>query len=1212
MKKNWGMRLVVLFVLVVVMAFSLVAFWMREKNFLSHEVGSNLSATIKNLTNADVHYSSFTGNPLIGYTATSVTLTKGKDILIRAREARVNLDLMSLFSNRRRLRLLELSDASSDLSSLRLLLPKRHGPLKAMEIPIDRLVLRNATVGSPFGTIVLDHGFIRSSGTVYRFRIRSGSLGGEKFKASGLLDLNERAYMLRRLHLEKGKTNLFASGSLLPDLDLRVSVSGFSLEELSRFVPKVAKARLSGTVQTDFRIFGKWNGLSLEGEGKASKASVRGIPLEGVFGHWALKQKRLILQVEEGKAFGTPLKGEVRLDFSVRKNPHLFLSLRSPKAHIEDWKEYFKWLRFASGDVTGLSLDLSGWGHRYAGRVALSSPSLSISGQPLSNVSAVIDLQKESRTVNVVLRGSWLQAPFEGKGSVLLGEKPHLDFEIRYRGLDMKRLSERFSGLKTLQLEGTASGEARLTGEEGALAVSGTALFPQAKLMKETLERVRLLFDFSPSVLEIPQVEAFWRKGMLTASGKASLLKGKVQSLAFGGRLDGLDLRSFSKEIPALQKGEGALSASWKFSGTVAAPILQAEVSIPKVRLEGLSATGITARIVEEKGRVTIESAQGKLGKGGFVLKGKGQLKPARFDLDGTFWNLSLKSLNEQGMPTSSASIEGAFAGTFKLSGGPSSLSWSAKVASPKVVLEKIALTNLACEVSSINDGVRILGLKASGWEGTLLASGDLKLARGEGTVPSVSLKGRLINGALEDALSTFVPDFSLKGRIDAVFAVEGRLDDPKISMKASLPEVVFGGVPLEHLEIGASGSATDLQLQLFSASSGNANLSGLGHFVRSAGSWGFDFEGKANGLDLKAMGGYLPAEVRPWIGGSLNLDFKGHAGPTGLSGKGKAVFPLLTVHGFRMTDLEVPFFLEEGYFVVEEGSGVVYGGKLTFQAAKDLTSSRWGGRIDIKSADLGPALHDLLPDANLVASGKLDFKFAMQGDVKRTSLEDGNGSISITNGEIRTVKPNASGSPLVGSSRLSFRSVLANFNLDGKTLYLLPGSRISANPGDPSYRYLMVDGSIDSKQRLSFFCLGNVNVRALNALVEASQELMRQSRYQQGSGSLLQNFLGGLVGGYAKSDFRDVSFRVVGTPLHPAITNLSIYNPVRTSPIPDSPEELREVNNSWNFRLTVTFPVGPGGSSDREGHLAEQVQQQILEQTFKQILNNGSGTVGP
>ena len=141
--------------------------------------------------------------------------------------------------------------------------------------------------------------------------------------------------------------------------------------------------------------------------------------------------------------------------------------------------------------------------------------------------------------------------------------------------------------------------------------------------------------------------------------------------------------------------------------------------------------------------------------------------------------------------------------------------------------------------------------------------------------------------------------------------------------------------------------------------------------------------------------------------------------------------------------------------------------------------------------------------------------------------LVTGRGNLLASNGEISGYKVLKAISTAYGMSSIRYRLIDATFKIDGNVITLLPGSRATAHPDDPLYRYFSADGPAGPGGSLNLYCSGLVNVQALNTLLGGIQGLAGAA-----SGNpqdLLEGLIGGFVGGMGEQDFRDSRAEIAG-----------------------------------------------------------------------------------
>lgn len=208
--------------------------------------------------------------------------------------------------------------------------------------------------------------------------------------------------------------------------------------------------------------------------------------------------------------------------------------------------------------------------------------------------------------------------------------------------------------------------------------------------------------------------------------------------------------------------------------------------------------------------------------------------------------------------------------------------------------------------------------------------------------------------------------------------------------------------------------------------------------------------------------------------------------------------------------------------------------------------------------------------------------------------LLDGRGDLSVTDGQVEGFPALAKvGGPI------PYRSLAVNYVIDGKTLYLLPGSRAAAPSGNGLYRYLSFDGNVTPGRDLDIACYGELNLQAFSALLGAISRLA----LAESSQAMAKGFLSGLLGNVTGRDFREVSLSLVGDWEAPILKDLTVHQaPQKTTPFPSGASDPKERSDSQQFTFRLEFPTGEGvekGSSE----MGSQITQQILDQILLQIL---------
>jgi hypothetical protein len=447
------------------------------------------------------------------------------------------------------------------------------------------------------------------------------------------------------------------------------------------------------------------------------------------------------------------------------------------------------------------------------------------------------------------------------------------------------------------------------------------------------------------------------------------------------------------------------------------------------------------------------------------------------------------------------------------------------------------------------------------------------------------------------------------QGMLTGSAEIKGSAAAPQFKGDASLTGVRAFGLFLPIVRINdVSGNLNEILFPRVRAIVGRGVIDANGSLVKTdeTANWKASVEATGRSVDIRSLTFSLDREVRRDINGTLDFDFNGNGWLDSFEGNGEVRVPTFSAMGIKITDFSAPFWINQGFVLIEDSSAKGYGGVLKAQIAKDLTLSNWGGRLEVLSADFASFIRDIMPNAGGTITGSADLILRIEGDSARTSLQDGGGSFEVRNGEISGFPGTEAVSNIIGGRPLRFSSAYFSFSIDGKTLYILPGSRVSSPSEDPAFKYVMVDGNVGiEEKRIDLSCIGNVNVRALNSFIGGLQSLVNAAMDDAGNrDALFHNFLGGALSGFSRNEFRDVSLIVRGTPDNLSFSNIEIAQPLTYDTRPEILNQTANTRESGenHFRLKVEIPVGPGGGHGSS--VGSQVGGQVFEQAIKGLFS--------
>ena len=519
---------------------------------------------------------------------------------------------------------------------------------------------------------------------------------------------------------------------------------------------------------------------------------------------------------------------------------------------------------------------------------------------------------------------------------------------------------------------------------------------------------------------------------------------------------------------------------------------------------------------------------------------------------------------------------------------------------------------------------VKLSGLKAGFLKGTHVINGRVALAPQGKPADEAALDLTVESGKINmyEAIRKFLPAVrGVQGLVKGKVSITGTAKEPRFSGTAAIAPLRYRGFLLPMLDLQFNGNLNGINVTKADARlmKGYITGSGKAYLKKEKDKWYTELNVKGGNVNLQQLGVYLPAKFRSGLGGYSDFTIKGGGYVGAFSAKGSFSSKYMKVMGIKLHNLSAPFWISDGYAVMEDVKASSNGGTLAGGVAYDLNESIWGGNFTALSIDVKSLSQQALPDMKGSVTGKADLKIRGEGESGRMSTVKGGGVLFMNNGEIASFDAVEAARKFTGGKPLRFERIQTSFTFDGGNITILPGSQAAAPKGDTVYRYVMLDGTVFHDKKMSLFAMGKVNIRALNALLGAFQGLINvgQSYNENGtfdSGALLQDFLGGLLSGYAKQDFRFVTMHFGGTTDSPTYDNIKVDRNVRKktgdSVIPKSagdPDEKSTGENDMTFRLKFEIPVGPGSSSTPSGNIQGQAAGQALTNLLKNLNLGGS-----
>jgi hypothetical protein len=723
---------------------------------------------------------------------------------------------------------------------------------------------------------------------------------------------------------------------------------------------------------------------------------------------------------------------------------------------------------------------------------------------------------------------------------------------------------------------------------------------------------------YEKNTLNVKSAKTKWQDASFNAEGSVTIPRGNAPAkLTFKGGFSNLNIAELGGIVGAVKDFNlgGVASGSWSLAGDSAKPKAHIEVSLPKFFILGkYMLADLRAAAEYSSPALNLMSLSFRLGDSSVTAAGNVSFPTGdngvEYNVKGSFKNLDPAAFVSMGLI--SQDISGNLTGDARI--------WkAARESEPSVRIffknselnyeNEIDLAGLNGTLTYSKGSLQFDKLRTNLNNGSINLDGAVENILGWQKPESVpiNLKATVTSADIDRIARIFDPaSKGFQGLANGTAAIKGNLASPSYSAEGTLRAVRAFGLFLPVINFSdVKGDKNRVEFPKVRAIVGRGFIDASGS-INLSGDWDTLVTASGTSVDIRSLTVQLEQEMRREITGALDFNFKGGGPLSNFRGKGHGDIPNLSALGIKMSDVDADVSIADGFIIVEDSSAQTYGGKLKGQMVKDLNRTSWGGRVDVTGADMASAFKDLAPGSEGSISGKANFSMQIAGDSRRTSMQDGSGKLEILDGEVSGFEGAKAVSKMIGGKPLRFRSALITFTLDGKTIYIIPGSRISAPQEDPVYKYVTLDGSVTTEQDVDLSCMGNVNIRALNALAAGIQGVLTATVESGGVGDsneLLKNFLGNTITGFSRNEFRDVSLRVTGKPGDIKFSNIDITAPVKIDPMPPALKNPDGYKEDTGIKLKVEIPVGPGGEGRAQEGVGGQISGQILDQLIKGLI---------
>lgn len=1192
---------------------------LSSRTFYADLVLDRVKAAFEDAGGYSLETDSLEGNPLTGVSGGGVRITHDGVPIATADKVDLSLSLPSVVTSNPKLSEMAFTGLSADYTMIMDHLPKEKKESSGAPPALDRLTVRDSNFMTPWGAIGIKRASITLGDGHYGVTL-NGTYEERPLRLRAAIDMDQNGIRARQFDAEWDSMNVKASGTVSPDLEIDADVSNLDLDALAERIPAIRASTVRGVYSGKFRVFGG-DRLSVKGDLTSAGGRVWKLPFESLRTGIEYAGNTIVLSDLTAKAFGGVASADGSLTLVPGNSPQLSISFQAQSLDTRKALADFPWLEQFPGIIDSASGNIQGPVNALSGSASLQAKQFQVAGFDCTDVRANVGL-KAASPIRVAFSGTSMGATAVGSGDIAISPNVLVGIGMEISPISLAEMGKHYPQLADMNLSGTGTAHIDIQGPASALAFSGNADFPSLSVGDAYhLSAVSGKFQYSADKgIVLDEARVFWNDALITASGgMVRDSRGAVRGLDFKGNLSNFQISSLENQVEAVRTNNirGNVAGNWTLTGTAENPLIGFDVGAPILAMgEGIAVTDVRAAGSYQDGRVTfskltLNQEQGIVNAAG-TLRLPSENLPMEYNIEGYFENIDPEELAAIG--GISADVSGDLDGTLRVwKDGTTHSGFRVGFKNSALRYGNVLIPRLEGAVALEDGSVKLENLY------TYLITGYIRL---NGTVSNVLGSGRemrsddmrinmtasIVSADVGRMTRIYSPTArGFQGQITGSADIRGTVDDPSFTADGGLFGVRAFGLLLPRIQFSnISGNMREINFpNVRAVIVGRGAISADGALRRENDVWGGRVKASGKNVDIRSLTFSLASETRRSITGKLDFDFEGSGTLEDFEGGGSVWMPQLSVMGIKLTDVKAPFWVTEGFATVEESSAKAYGGDVSVQVAKDLKLSRWGGRLGVLSADLASAFADLMPDAEGSITGKADLMVRIGGDSRRTSMQDASGSLEVTNGEILGFSGAAAVSRLIGGRPLRFSSALGSFSVDGKTLYILPGSRVSAPKGDPVFKYIMMDGSVGMEDlKVDLSCIGNVNIRALNTFVGGVQGVL--SAAMDNRDINFEDFIGGAITGFSRNEFRDVSLLVRGQPDNIRFEKVEIAAPTKYETMPDGLSDSEDPRHSEFERIQIRleFPVGPGGEGMHDNdNIGGQVGGQVLEQAIKGIL---------
>lgn len=1216
--------------------FFFVCIILARVDFLGGMVLGQVEKAVNEQLRAEVSIGPLAGNPITGFSGEALVISRSGNPMITARAVNIDISLRSLFTGSPRVGKLTLDGLRTDYDFLVALMPEKKEDKGPVDIPVNRIVINESEISTRWGVVELDASSLKPRNTEWFEFDLSGAFASVPAAVKGAVRKIDGSWTLDDvlLKLSDGSANL--SGAAFPTPDLALTLKNIELGDTAKFVPGLKKMLIRGSVTGSMKMRGTGDYFSISGDGTLKGALIGGIPFSEVGAAWNYSKKLFDLKIHKGNVFKSSVDGIFRLD-SRGSLPVLKLDARIANLDFSDWTDKIPdgtgltralngtetlQAKHLSGSITSLRAELEGPLNALYGFVKLAPSSIGYKTLNITGISGqVLFAGKPSGSVD--FSALYKNNKMTLSGDLSFSKNTATDVRFKAGALDLGEIASVLDGLKNFGLSGAVSVSGSLSGlfsnwtARGEIASSNVTggrygVFKNIRLVPE--------YHFSNGSLSLAQSYAEWNDAKVTADGVLTT-GGESWGLDLRGTLEDAHTANFETLAPSVKTMgiDAVISGEWRLGGTLAAPTVAASISAKGTKFRNLGIKSVSGSVNYVPEKLTVDKADLRLDDGKALLDAEvlfprgagGAYLPVLWSVSGIAFDLPGSAIN--GALGLDEDFGGTVSGPFKAGDNGSGIEWDIDLHGKDLSWREFKAEEANGRIRGDTSVVDIENMEVSFLRGEHYISGRVKLA-GKGHPADdgeLDLKLETKNLNIYELLRKHVPTVrGFQGLVKGSAALTGTIGTPQIRGSGMVAPLRFRSflLPMVNLEFG--GSLSDLRVDAATVLK-EGTLTATAHVMQEDGVWKAEASADGAQINLNQLGRYLPEAFREKLAGNADFTLKGSGKLGAFSGEGSFRSDRLKIWNVDLSSINAPFYIAEGYAIVEDVKAKSNGGDISGGVAFDLAQNHWGGNIAITSADIDTFLAQAAPQLPGTVTGKGELKIRAGGETGRMSSVRAAGVVRLFNGALSGFSAVEAAQKFTRGNPLRFETVQATFSYAGDYLTILPGSQAVAPKNDPVYRYMMLDGTVDENGVLGLFAMGKANIQALNALLGALQGLMDLGvdfNESLDKAELLQGIIGGALTGFSRNDFRFVTMGIRGTYNSPRFENIRVQRSSKneSEAIPKSISDPKEEafgtgNKTFKFRFEI--PVGPGVAPG--SGIDDQARGQILKNALDSLLRN-------